>query len=72
MRKFGIGKDKNNIARLMLNNKPYFHNGLLDQGYWSDSMYTPCSDEAMIYDIALMKEIGFNMLRKHIKIEPLK
>lgn len=72
MRKFGIGKDTNNIARLMLNNKPYFHNGLLDQGYWSDGMYTPCSDEAMIYDIELMKEMGFNMLRKHIKIEPLR
>lgn len=72
MRKFSIGKDTNNIPRLMLNNKPYFHNGLLDQGYWSDGMYTPCSDEAMIYDISLMKEMGFNMLRKHIKIEPLR
>lgn len=72
MRKFGIGKDVNNIPRLMLNNKPYFHNGLLDQGYWSDGMYTPASDEAMIYDIKLMKDMGFNMLRKHIKIEPLR
>lgn len=72
MRKFGIGKDKDGISRLMLNNEPYFHNGLLDQGYWSDGMYTPASDEAMIYDIQTMKDMGFNMLRKHIKIEPLR
>ena len=72
MRKFGVGKDKDGVPRLMLNNKPYFHNGLLDQGYWSDGMYTPASDEAMIYDIKKMKEMGFNMLRKHIKIEPLR
>lgn len=72
MRKFSIGNDEKDIPRLMLNNEPYFHNGLLDQGYWSDGMYTPPSDEAMIYDIQLMKELGFNMLRKHIKIEPLR
>lgn len=72
MRKFSIGKDEKGVARLMLNNKPYFHNGLLDQGYWSDGMYTPPSDEAMIYDIQKMKDLGFNMLRKHIKIEPLR
>ena len=72
MRKFGIGKDENGVSRLMLNNKPYFHNGLLDQGYWSDGMYTAPSDEALVYDILTMKEMGFNMLRKHIKIEPLR
>lgn len=72
MRKFSISKDEAGIPRIMLNNKPYFHNGLLDQGYWSDGMYTPPSDEAMIYDIATMKKMGFNMLRKHIKIEPLR
>lgn len=72
MRKFSTGTDEKGLPRLMLNNKPYFHNGLLDQGYWSDGMYTPPSDEAMIYDIQLMKEMGFNMLRKHIKIEPLR
>lgn len=72
MRKFSIGKDQEGISRLFLNNAPYFHNGLLDQGYWSDGMYTPATDEAMIYDIAKMKEMGFNMLRKHIKIEPLR
>lgn len=72
MRKFSVGADKNGIMRLMLNNKPYFHNGLLDQGYYSDGMYTPPSDEAMISDIATAKGAGFNMLRKHIKIEPLR
>ena len=72
MRKFSTGKDKNGFTRLMLNNKPYFHNGLLDQGYWSDGMYTAPTDEAMIYDIQSMKDLGFNMLRKHIKIEPLR
>lgn len=72
MRKYSVGTDENGIPRLMLNNKPYFHNGLLDQGYWSDGMYTPPSDEAMIYDIKTMKDLGFNMLRKHIKIEPLR
>ncbi len=72
MRKFSIGNDEAGIPRIMLNNKPYFHNGLLDQGYWSDGMYTAPSDEAIIYDIATMKKMGFNMLRKHIKIEPLR
>lgn len=72
MRKFGIGKDSKGISRLMLNNKPYFHNGLLDQGYWSDGLYTAASDEALIFDIERCKELGFNTLRKHIKIEPLR
>ena len=72
MRKFGVGKDENGVPRLMLNNRPYFQNGLLDQGYWSDGMYTAPSDEALIYDIRTMKDMGFNMLRKHIKIEPLR
>lgn len=72
MRKFGVGKDEKGFTRLMLNNKPYFQNGLLDQGYWSDGMYTAPDDEAMIYDIEIMKKMGFNMLRKHIKVEPLR
>ena len=55
---------------LALNGKPYFQNGLLDQGYWSDGLYTAPADEAMIYDIQTAKRLGFNMLRKHIKIEP--
>jgi len=72
MRKFGIGKSDKGFPCLTLNNKPYFHNGLLDQGYWSDGMYTAPTDEALIYDIETMKKMGFNMLRKHIKIEPLR
>jgi len=70
MRKFSIGRDKNKTSRLFLNNKPYFQKGVLDQGYWSDGYYTAPSDEAIIYDIKTMKELGFNMLRKHVKIEP--
>ena len=72
MRKFGVGIDGHGFPRLTLNNKPYFQNGLLDQGYWSDGMYTAPADEALIYDIETMKKMGFNMLRKHIKIEPLR
>ncbi len=72
MRKFSCGFDENGVQRLFLNNKPYFHNGLLDQGYWPESLYTPPSDAAMIYDILTAKNLGFNMLRKHAKIEPLR
>ncbi|MBQ7689290.1 MAG: glycoside hydrolase family 2 [Clostridia bacterium] len=72
MRKFSVGKDEKGFTRMMLNNKPYFQNGLLDQGYWSDGLYTAPSDEALVYDIQTMKDMGFNMLRKHIKIEPLR
>ncbi|MCM1289913.1 MAG: hypothetical protein NC132_03670 [Corallococcus sp.] len=71
MRKFSVDK-VGRYLRLMLNNRPYFHNGLLDQGYWSDGLYTAPSDEAMVYDIQTMKDLGFNMLRKHIKVEPMR
>ena len=70
MRSFSIQPDKDGYQRLCLNGKPYFQTGLLDQGYWCDSGLTPPSDEAMIYDIRTMKDMGFNMLRKHIKVEP--
>lgn len=69
MRSFTISNDENGLPRLCLNGKPYFMNGLLDQGYWPDGILTPPVDEAMIYDISKMKELGFNMLRKHIKVE---
>lgn len=72
MRKFGVGKDKEGISRLWLNNEPYFHNGVLDQGYYPDGLLTPPSDEAMQNDIQLLKDMGFTMVRKHIKIEPLR
>ena len=71
MRKFSAGTDEKGIERLFLNNKPYFHNGLLDQGYYPDGFLTPPSYEALENDVITMKECGFNMLRKHIKIEPL-
>lgn len=72
MRKTEVRKDSKGVMRLFLNNKPYFHNGLLDQGYWPDGLLTPPSDEAMIYDIQTAKDLGYNMLRKHIKVEPMR
>lgn len=69
LREFGIGPNNNNKPVLLLNGKPYFHHGLLDQGYWEGGGYTPPSDEAIINDILLAKSMGFNALRKHIKIE---
>lgn len=68
MRKFSTGK-VHGVTRLFLNNKPYFQRGLLDQGYYCDGGLTPPSDEAMIFDIQKMKDLGFNMLRKHIKVD---
>ena len=72
MRKFSVEADEAGVPRLFLNNKPYFHKGLLDQGYWPDGLYTAPTDEALCRDILLAKESGFNMLRKHIKVEPLR
>ena len=57
---------------LALNDRPIFLSGVLDQGYWPDGLYTAPSDEALVYDIQTMKDLGFNLLRKHIKIEPLR
>lgn len=70
MRKIALGTDGNGYVRLMLNNKPVFQYGTLDQGWWPDGLLTPPSDEAMLYDMVKLKEMGFNMLRKHIKVEP--
>ncbi len=72
MRSFGVGPDASGLPRLLLNGRPYFHAGVLDQGYWDGGMYTPPSDEAMVRDIQTMKDLGFTMLRKHAKIEPLR
>lgn len=69
VRSFGIMKDEQNIPRVCLNGRPIFLNGVLDQGYWPDGLYTAPSDEAFVYDIEQMKRLGFNMLRKHAKIE---
>ena len=70
LRSVGVGEDRNGVKRLTLNGKPYFQNGLLDQGWWPDGLYTAPSDEAMVFDIAAAKAMGFNMLRKHVKVEP--
>lgn len=72
MREVEIKRDQEGIQRIYLNKEPYFQNGLLDQGYWPDGLYTAPSDEALVYDIQMAKELGFNMLRKHLKIEPLR
>ena len=70
MRKISLEKDTKGIFRMFLNNRPYYQNGVLDQGYYPDGLYTAPSDEAMVNDILQMKALGFNMLRKHVKIEP--
>lgn len=70
LRTFTIEKGKDGIPRICLNGKVQFLNGVLDQGYWPDGLYTAPADEALIFDILEMKKMGFNMLRKHIKIEP--
>ena len=72
MRKFSVETGSDGKKRLFLNNREYFHSGVLDQGYWPDGLYTAPSDKAMVDDILAMKRLGFNMLRKHIKIEPLR
>ena len=69
MRTFTIEKDRKGFPRFCLNHQPLFLQGILDQGYWPDGLYTAPSDEALIFDISKAKELGFNMIRKHIKIE---
>ena len=71
-RKVSQEQDSNGHARFYLNNVPLFQSGVLDQGYYSDGLLTAPSEQAMIDDIKLLKDMGFNMLRKHIKIEPLR
>ncbi len=70
MRKFSTARDAQGIVRLCLNNEPLFQFGPLDQGWWPDGLYTAPTDEALAYDIEKTKEWGFNMIRKHIKVEP--
>lgn len=70
MRKIALGKDEKGITRLMLNNKPVFMAGPLDQGFWPDGLHTAPTDEALRYDIEITKKLGFNTSRKHTKIEP--
>ncbi|MFA5330568.1 MAG: sugar-binding domain-containing protein [Prolixibacteraceae bacterium] len=70
MRKVSTRRDQNGIVRLELNNKPYFQFGPLDQGWWPDGLYTAPTDEALKYDLQKTKDFGFNMIRKHVKVEP--
>lgn len=70
MRKFSTKRDESGIVRLQLNNKNIFHFGPLDQGWWPDGLYTAPTDDALLYDIVKTKDLGFNMIRKHVKVEP--
>ena len=70
MRKYSVKRDESGIVRLQLNNQDLFQYGPLDQGWWPDGLYTAPSDSALLYDIAKTKEWGFNMIRKHVKVEP--
>ena len=70
MRKYSIRKGQNGITRLQLNNKDYFQFGPLDQGWWPDGLYTAPTDEALVYDLKKIKDFGYNMVRKHVKVEP--
>jgi hypothetical protein len=69
IRKISVGKADDGFTRILLNNKFVYQNGPLDQGFWPDGLYTPPTEKAMIYDIEVTKKMGFNMLRKHVKVE---
>lgn len=70
MRSAGLAKDDSGVLRLALNGKPTFMLGPLDQGFWPDGIYTAPTDEALKYDIEMTKKLGFNTIRKHVKVEP--
>lgn len=70
MRKSSVGKDKDGLQRMLLNNEFVFQYGPLDQGWWPDGLYTAPTNEALKFDIEKTKELGFNMIRKHVKVEP--
>ena len=70
MRKYSIKRDNKGIVRLQLNNKDLFQFGPLDQGWWPDGLYTAPTDDALKFDIQKTKDLGFNMIRKHVKVEP--
>lgn len=70
MRKYSMERDDKGIVRLQLNNKNLFQFGTLDQGWWPDGLYTAPTDEALLYDVQKTKDLGFNMIRKHVKVEP--
>jgi hypothetical protein len=68
-RAFSVERDGRGVRRFCLNHRPIFLKGILDQGYWPDGLMTPPSDEALRFDIEMARELGFNMMRKHIKVE---
>jgi hypothetical protein len=70
MRKIELGNDEKGVSRMLLNGKPLFMVGPLDQGFWPDGLYTAPTDAALKYDIEITKKLGFNMCRKHVKVEP--
>lgn len=70
MRTVTLEKDTSGIFRIFLNHKFLFQQGPLDQGFWPDGLYTPPTEEAMVYDLEMIQKMGFNMLRKHVKVEP--
>ena len=70
MRKISVGKDREGVMRMMLNNRVLFQCGPLDQGFWPDGLYTAPTDAALRYDIEITRKLGFNMARKHVKVEP--
>jgi len=69
-RKIEVKKDDKGVTRMCLNGKPYFQVGPLDQGFWPDGIYTAPTDDALKYDIGISKKLGFNTIRKHVKVEP--
>ncbi len=70
LRKWSCAPDARGVLRFCLNDRPLLLNGLLDQGYWPEGLYTPPSDAAVVHELQTIKELGFNLLRKHAKIEP--
>ena len=70
MRSTAVRRDANGIPRLFLNGEPIFQFGLLDQGWWPDGLYTAPTDEALAFDIQKTRELGYNLIRKHVKVEP--
>ncbi|HWQ93034.1 MAG TPA: glycoside hydrolase family 2 TIM barrel-domain containing protein [Clostridia bacterium] len=70
LREVRVGSDESGVRRLFLNGEPLFQMGVLDQGFWPDGLYTAPSDEALRSDLQVAKKLGFNLVRKHVKVEP--
>src|ERR687885_2039189 len=70
MRKSAVGRNDKGVTQFLFNNKPVFQFGPLDQGFWPDGLYTAPTDAALKFDVEMTKKLGFNMARKHVKVEP--